>query len=64
MPMPKEKGKFKITHILVAGTAQKSDTGTYYLEWREGGKRHQRPIGTDARAPLKGIPATIITDAV
>lgn len=57
VPIPREKGKLKLTHILVDGPQgkllEKSTTGTFYLEWRANGKRHQVPVGGDAREALE-----------
>lgn len=36
-------------YVIIGGEAVKSDGGTFYLDWRENGKRKTEKIGTDPK---------------
>ena len=38
------KGKVVRDHVSIAGEEQHHPEGTYYLEWRDRGKRHRKAI--------------------
>ena len=38
--------------VLIDGKPERSKGGTFYLEWREDGKRKTRPVGTTPREAL------------
>jgi integrase len=49
VPVLKIGGKPRPEAVLIDGETVKGTTGTYYLEWREEGKRIQRPVGSASR---------------
>ncbi len=50
--MLKENGTPKPSTVLIGGKPVQSKTGTFYLEWREDGKRRQKPVGSSVREAL------------
>jgi integrase/recombinase XerD len=54
-PVLKENGKLRLDRIVVAGQPQPSKAGTFYIEWRENGKRRQEPVGKSPRAALDAM---------
>jgi integrase len=52
VPVVKENGKPNPKLVLVSGVPVSSKGGTFYLDWREGGKRLTRPVGTSPREAL------------
>jgi integrase len=52
VPVVKESGKPNPRLVLINGEPASSKGGTFYIEWREGGKRRQRPVGTTSREAL------------
>jgi integrase/recombinase XerD len=52
VPVVKQDGKPNPKLILVNGEAVSSKGGTFYLDWRENGKRLTRPVGTTPREAL------------
>ena len=51
-PVVKVKGKPNLELVLIHGKPERSQTGTYYLCWREDGKRKTRPVGSSPREAL------------
>jgi len=49
MPVAKQDGKPVPGTVLIDGAPTPSKSGTFYLEWRQGGKRVQQPDGTSPR---------------
>jgi hypothetical protein len=41
-------GRVKPSWVLVNGKPEKHESGIYYLEWREGGKRKRLSVGVDS----------------
>jgi integrase/recombinase XerD len=54
-PILKENGKLRLEQMVVAGIPQPSKGGTFYIEYREDGKRKQVPVGRNARAALDSL---------
>jgi integrase len=52
VPVVKQDGKPNPKLVLVNGEPASSKGGTFYVEWRENGKRKQRPCGTTPREAL------------
>ncbi|WP_263352748.1 tyrosine-type recombinase/integrase [Acidicapsa acidisoli] len=51
-PVVKVNGRPKPELVLIDGTPRRSTGGTFYLDWREDGKRRTRPVGTSPREAL------------
>ena len=52
VPVVKHGGKPNPKLVLINGEPASSKGGTFYIEWREDGKRKQRPCGTTPREAL------------
>jgi integrase len=52
VPVVKQDGKPNPKLVLINGEPASSKGGTFYVEWRENGKRKQRPCGTTPREAL------------
>ena len=52
VPVVKVNGKPRPQLVLIGGKPERSKGGTFYLEWREDGKRKTRPVGTTSREAL------------
>jgi len=52
VPVVKQDGKPNPKLVLINGEPASSKGGTFYVEWRENGKRTQRPCGTTPREAL------------
>jgi hypothetical protein len=52
VPKVKVNGKPRPELVLIDGKPERSKGGTFYLEWREDGKRKTRPVGTAPREAL------------
>ncbi len=52
VPVLKVDGKPRPGTVVIAGKNRTGTEGTYYIEWREAGKRRQKPVGTSAREAL------------
>jgi integrase/recombinase XerD len=52
VPVLKIAGKPRPEAVIIDGETVKGTTGTYYVEWREDGKRIQRPAGSAPREAL------------
>jgi integrase/recombinase XerD len=52
VPVVKQDGKPNPKLVLLNGEPASSKGGTFYIEWRENGKRKQRPCGTTPREAL------------
>src|ERR1019366_7370326 len=52
--------------VLIDGKPERSKGGTFYLEWRENGKRKTRPVGTAPREALNAwqLQTSILSGAV
>jgi integrase len=48
-PVLKLDGRPQPAVVLISGEPTKGTTGTFYIEWREHGKRIQQPVGTTPR---------------
>jgi integrase len=48
-PVLKLNGKPEPAVVLIGGEPTRNTSGTFYLEWRENGKRIQQPVGTMVR---------------
>ena len=51
-PVLKVDGRPKPELVLVDGQPRRGTSGTFYLDWREDGKRRTRPVGTSPREAL------------
>lgn len=51
-PVFKVNGRPKPELVVIDGKARRSTSGTFYLDWREDGKRRTRPVGTTPREAL------------
>jgi site-specific recombinase XerD len=51
-PVVKVNGRPDPKRVLIGGKAVGGTTGTFYLEWRESGKRIQKPVGSSPREAL------------
>ena len=51
-PVVKVNGKPRPELVLIEGKPQRSTYGTFYLDWRENGKRLTRPVGISPRETL------------
>jgi integrase len=52
VPVVKQNGKPNPKLVIVNGEPVSSKGGTFYLDWREDGKRRTRPVGTTPREAL------------
>jgi len=52
VPVVKQNGKPNPKLVLINGEPVSSKGGTFYLDWREGGKRLTRPVGNSPREAL------------
>jgi integrase/recombinase XerD len=52
VPVLKVGGKPRPEAVIIGGETVKGTTGKFYVEWREGGKRIQRPAGSTTREAL------------
>jgi integrase/recombinase XerD len=52
VPVLKVNGKPRPDVVLIGGQSVKGTTGTFYLEWRQDGKRKQKPCGSAPREAL------------
>jgi hypothetical protein len=52
VPVVKQNGKPNPKLVLINGKPASSKGGTFYVGWRENGKRKQRPCGTTPREAL------------
>lgn len=52
VPVLKINARPRPETVIVGGQAVQGTTGTYYVEWRENGKRVQKPVGTSPREAL------------
>jgi integrase/recombinase XerD len=52
VPVAKSNGKPNPKLVIIDGEPVSSRGGTFYVEWREDGKRKQRPVGTTVREAL------------
>ena len=52
VPVVKLNGKPQPKIVLIDGVPVASTVGTYYLEWRQDGKRIQKPVGSSPREAL------------
>ena len=52
VPVVKQDGRPNPKLVLINGEPASSKGGTFYAEWRENGKRKQRPCGTTPREAL------------
>jgi integrase len=52
VPVLKINGKPRPEAVNIGGKTVKGTTGTYYVEWREHGKRVQKPVGRSPREAL------------
>ncbi|HKR27774.1 MAG TPA: hypothetical protein VJS11_09965 [Acidobacteriaceae bacterium] len=52
VPVLRVGGKPRPETVLIAGEAVRSTAGTFYIEWRENGRRIQKPVGRSPRAAL------------
>jgi integrase/recombinase XerD len=52
VPVVKVKGRPRPDAVMIGGEAVRGTTGTFYLEWRENGKRVQKPCGVSSREAL------------
>lgn len=52
VPVARVNGKPRPDHVLIDAKPERSKGGTFYLEWREDGKRKTRPVGTTPREAL------------
>jgi site-specific recombinase XerD len=55
VPVVRRGESFANGLVLVQGRPAKPEGGTYYIEWHEGGKRLQRPVGSNWRAAIDGL---------
>lgn len=55
LPVSKVNGKLDWTHVHDAGVPVVSTAGTFYLEWREGGKRVRRAVGSHPREAKEAL---------
>jgi len=51
-PVLKVKGRPRPDAVIIKGRAVRGTSGTFYLEWRDNGKRVQRPCGITPREAL------------
>jgi integrase/recombinase XerD len=56
-PVLKESGRLYLDKILIGGEVKPAKGGTYYLDWRDGGKRKHAVVGSNARAALDQLRA-------
>jgi hypothetical protein len=45
-PVVNVNGRPKPELVIIEGKPRRSTGGTFYLDWRENGKRRTRPVGT------------------
>ena len=53
VPVAKHDGKPTPKTVLIDGIPTHSKAGTFYLEWRQDGKRIQQPVGTSSQGALE-----------
>ena len=51
-PSSRSTGRPKPELVVIDGKGRRSTSGTFYLDWREDGKRRTRPVGTSPRETL------------
>ena len=49
VPVAKKNGHYVADRVMIDGVPTKVDDGTYYIEWREDGKRIQKSVGQNGR---------------
>ena len=54
VPVLKVNGTPKPATVLIGGKPVQGTEGTFYVEWRENGKRRQEPVGGTVRGALDG----------
>ncbi len=66
VPVVRMNGKPRPELVLIGGKPERSKGGTFYLEWREDGKRKTRPVGTTPREALNAwqLQTSIFSGAV
>ena len=53
VPDARHDGKPTPKTVLIDGVPTHSKAGTFYLEWRQDGKRIQQPVGTSPQSALE-----------
>ena len=51
-PVLKVDGKPRPGTVVMKGENKTGTEGTFYIEWRHDGKRHQQPVGSSSREAL------------
>lgn len=66
VPVVRVNGRPRPELVLIDGKPERSKGGTFYLEWRENGKRKTRPVGTAPREALNAwqLQTSILSGAV
>jgi hypothetical protein len=66
VPVVRVNGRPRPELVLIDGKPEPSKGGTFYLEWRENGKRKTRPVGTAPREALNAwqLQTSILSGAV
>jgi hypothetical protein len=52
VPVAKKNGHYVADRVLIDGVATKVDDGTFYIEWREDGKRIQKSVGQNGQEAI------------
>jgi hypothetical protein len=52
VPVAKKNGHYVADRVMIDGVPSKVDDGTYYIEWREDGKRIQKSVGQNGQEAI------------